>query len=230
VVRKGRKEVERDVAKFISARKHKLGGVRGSGVDFTDFGADLEGITQELIKKVCPTAVAACATVVRKEATKIVRTGGSATTLGQSKKTKTRGVLPYRGTEGTNEAYLTNAGKGAWFGTDMIAKRGGAKGPSLGQAKTIIKKPVKRKAGGVHSSQIVGPRYAASPLGKNFAHMHEMPDGSTPNHKWWGRPARRKLPRRPFMGPAGRRTERQQRQIIKDTVVKWKTRRPDLDY
>ncbi len=230
MVRKGKKDVERDVAKFISARKHKLGGVRGSGVDFTDLGSDLEGITQELIKKVCPTAVAAAATIVRKEAANIVRNGGTDSVLGQSKKTKTRGALPYRGTEKSNELYTTNKGRGFWYGTDMIAKRGGVKGPSLGQAKTIIKKPIKRKAGGVHSSQIVGPRYASGVLGKNFAHVHEMPDGKTVNHKWWGRPAKRKLRRRPFMGPAGTKTLPKQKRALAEAVRKWKTKRPDLDY
>lgn len=230
MVKKGKKEIQQDVAKLISNRKNNLGGVRGKGIEATDLAGALEGLTQELVKKVCPTAVAAAATIVRKEANNIVRNGGTDTVLGQSKKTLTRGKLPYRGTEATNEAYLTNAGRGAWFGTDMIARRGGAKGPSLGQAKTIIKKPIKRKAGGMHSSQIVGPRYESSPLGKNFAHTHEMPGGKTVNHKWWGKPAKRRLKRRPFMGPAGRNTEAKQRQALRDAVAKWKTKRPDFDY
>ena len=224
-----KKELNRKVQRFMSAKKATTGGVRGTNVVDTDFAKDLEGLSNELIRKVGPTAVSAAATIVRKEAVNIMRQGGGESRLGMSKKTLTRGKLPYRGTERTNEAYLTNAGRGAWFGTKMIQKRGGAKGPSLGQKKTIIKRPIKRKQGGLHSKQIVGPKYASDPTGKNWAHTHEMPAGKTVNHKWWGKPAKRRLKRRPLMGPAGENTISKQRQAIRDAVIKWKTKRPDLD-
>lgn len=226
-----KKEVLRSVEKFMRGKQGSSGGTgrAGSSVSYTNLQKDLDGITDELARKVIPTAVAAAATIVRKEAVKIVRSG-SRSSPSSSKKTKTRGVPPARKTSGGNTA-MTNAGKGAWWGAELIRRRGGAGGPSLGAPGTIIKKPIERKGYGLHSSQKVGPRYEKNnPRAKNFAHTHEPKSGSSgaPNHKWWGQPAKKKLKARPFMGPAGDITLPAQRRVIKSTIQKWKIKRPDL--
>lgn len=225
-----KKQVLRSVEKFMRGKQTSAGGTgrAGSKVSYTNLAKDLDGITDELAKKVCPTAVAAAATIVRKEAVKIVRSG-SRNSPSSSKKTKTRGVPPLRRISSGNVT-MTNAGKGAWWGKELINRRGGPNGPSLGAPGTIIKKRIERKGYGLHSSQKVGPRYEKSPKGKNFAHTHEPKSGSTgaPGHKWWGQPAKRPLKARPFMGPAGENTIPAQRRVIKRTIQGWKMKRPDL--
>lgn len=230
MAKRSRSQVLREVDQFLRGKQTKSGGTgrAGSKVSYTNLQKDLEGITEELSKKVIPTAVASAATIVRKEAVAMVRSG-SRQSPSSSKKTKTRGQSPLR--RYPSGVGMTNAGKGAWWGADMITRRGGPGGPSLGAPGTIIKKKLERKGYGLSTSQKVGPRYARNdPKGKNFAHTHEPKSGSTgaPNHKWWGKKAKKKLRARPFMGPAGEKTVPQQRRAIKSAIVKWKIKRPDL--
>jgi len=178
----------------------------------TDLGADLSKLSDELLKKVCPTAVGYAATIVRQAAKEAVR-GGGGETLGMSRKTKTRGV--YR------EGKMVSVGKGAW--SQKILKARGANNRSLGDTGGIIKKRFRRKMGGIVSSQIVGPRYETGPRGKNFAHTHESKSGGSgaPNHKWWGEPAKRQLRNRPWLMPAARRTIVQQQSALKKALMRW---------
>ena len=73
---------------FESAQKRKA---QQTSVLATDLGVDLSKLSDELLKKVCPTAVGYAATIVRKQAVENVKKGGGET-LGMSRKTKTRGV------------------------------------------------------------------------------------------------------------------------------------------
>ena len=230
MAKKGKSQVLKDVNRFLTGKQTSAGGTgrKGSKVSYTKLQKDLEGITEELSKKVIPTAVASAATIVRKEAVNIVRSG-SRQSPSSSKKTKTRGQAPVK--VYASGAGMTNVGKGAWWGSKLINRRGGPNGPSLGEAGTIIKKRLERKGYGLSTSQKVGPKYSKKdPKGKNFAHTHEPKSGSSgaPNHKWWGKKAKRKLQARPFMGPAGEKTIPQQRRAIKAAIVKWKIKRPDL--
>lgn len=230
MAKRSRSQVLREIEQFLTGKQTSAGGTgrKDSRVSYTNLQKDLEGITEELSKKVIPTAVASAATIVRKEAVNIVRSG-SRQSPSSSKKTKTRGQSPL--IRYPSDVGMTNVGKGAWWGSDLITRRGGPNGPSLGEPGTIIKKRLERKGYGLSSSQKVGPRYAKNDSkGKNFAHTHEPTSGSSgaPNHKWWGKRATRKLQARPFMGPAGEKTLPQQRRAIKSAIVKWKTKRPDL--
>ena len=139
MAKRSRSQVLREVDQFLRGKQTKSGGTgrAGSKVSYTNLQKDLEGITEELSKKVIPTAVASAATIVRKEAVAMVRSG-SRQSPSSSKKTKTRGQSPLR--RYPSGVGMTNAGKGAWWGADMIARRGGPGGPSLGAPGTIIKK------------------------------------------------------------------------------------------
>jgi hypothetical protein len=180
----------------------------------TDLGVDLSKLSDELLKKVCPTAVGYAATIVRKQAVENVKNGGGET-LGMSRKTKTRGVF--------RNGKMVNVGKGAW--SKEILKNRGANNRSLADPGGILKKNISRKQGGIVASQIVGPRYEKGPRGKNFAHTHEPLAGAStgaPNHKWWGKPAKRPLRPRPFIIPAARSTIVQQQSAMKKALMKWK--------
>jgi hypothetical protein len=169
----------------------------------TDLGADLSKLSDELLRKVCPTAVGYAATIVRKAAQEDVRNGGGET-LGMSRKTGTRN----KWSKGPSKEYQ---------------KRRNSK--SLADTGGIIKKRFSRKKGGIISSQIVGPRYETGPRGKNFAHTHESKSGGSgaPNHKWWGQPAKRQLRNRPWLIPAARRTIVQQQSALKKALMRWDT-------
>jgi hypothetical protein len=169
----------------------------------TDLGADLSKLSDELLRKVCPTAVGYAATIVRKAAQEDVRNGGGET-LGMSRKTGTRN----KWSKGPSKEYQ---------------KRRNSK--SLADTGGIIKKRFRRKMGGIISSQIVGPRYETGPRGKNFAHTHESKSGGSgaPNHKWWGQPAKRQLRNRPWLIPAARRTIVQQQSALKKALMRWDT-------
>jgi hypothetical protein len=169
----------------------------------TDLGADLSKLSDELLRKVCPTAVGYAATIVRKAAQEDVRNGGGET-LGMSRKTGTRN----KWSKGPSKEYQ---------------KRRNSK--SLADTGGIIKKRFSRKMGGIISSQIVGPRYETGPRGKNFAHTHESKSGGSgaPNHKWWGQPAKRQLRNRPWLIPAARRTIVQQQSALKKALMRWDT-------
>jgi len=178
----------------------------------TDLEFDLNKLSDELLKKVCRTAVGYAGTIVRQQAKENVRSGGGET-LGMSRKTKTRGV--FKG------GRMVNVGKGAWSNKPLSER--GANNKSLGDTGGIVKSRVKFKDGLAY--QVVGPRYEAGPRGKNFAHTHE-PVGSAstgaPNHKWWGMAAKRKLKARPWLGPAGRSTLSQQKSAVKKALINWK--------
>jgi hypothetical protein len=196
---------------FESAQKREA---QQTSLLATDLGVDLSKLSDELLKKVCPTAVGYAATIVRKQAVENVKKGGGET-LGMSRKTKTRGVF--------RNGKMVNVGKGAW--SKKILEKRGANNRSLADPGGIIKKNISRKQGGIVASQIVGPRYEKGPRGKNFAHTHEPLAGAStgaPNHKWWGQPAKRALRPRPFLGPAGRSTIVQQQSAMKKALMKWK--------
>lgn len=185
----------------------------------TDLGADLSKLTDELLKKVCPTAVGYATTIVRKQAKENVRNGGGQNTIGMSRKTKTRGVL--RGGRMVSvPGGRNNKGTGAW--SESILKKRGANNPSLGDTGGIIKKKFQRLLGGIISSQIVGPRYEEGERGKNFAHTHEPKGGSSgaANHKWWGK-AGRPLRARPWLIPAAKQTLVDQQSAIKKALMRW---------
>jgi hypothetical protein len=167
----------------------------------TDLGADLSKLSDELLMKVCPTAVGYAATIVRQASKEAIRSGGGET-LGMSRKTGTRN----KWSKGPSEEYQ---------------KRRNSR--SLGDTGGIIKKRFSRKRGGIISSQIVGPRYETGVRGKNFAHLHESKNGGSgaPNHKWWGKPAGRQLKNRPWLIPAARRTIVQQQSALKKALMRW---------
>ena len=196
-----------------------------ASVKMTDLGADLSKLTDELAKKVCPTAVGYCGTIVRKEAVRIIRGGGGASAPGDSRKTKTRGV-PGVATRGKRKGQpaMKNVGRGSWGPSIWSSPQNrGMNGKSLADPGMIIKKPISRKAGGLLSSQIVGPRYEAGAEGKNFAHTHEARGGASsgaPNHKWWNKKGR-PLKNRPFMGPAAENTMADQQNAIKRALKRW---------
>ena len=234
-MRKTKKQVQKEISKFISNRQSSVGRPLTSRVSGTDIGSHLEGISDELAKKVIPTAVQAAGTIVRKEAVRILKRV-SDDSPSSSKKTGTRGRNPLIRYSSGNYGLTPVTKRGPrWFqgGRMSISSRGGASGPSLGDPKTIIKKKPERKGNGLHTSQKVGPRYVkgGGPLAKNFAHTHEPKIGSTgaPNHKWWGKKAKKKLKARPYMGPAGKRTQNKQIDAIKESIKKWKIKRPELE-
>jgi len=192
-----------------------------ASVKMTDLGADLSKLTDELAKKVCPTAVGYCGTIVRKEAVRIIRAGGGANAPGDSRKTKTRGV-PGIGKKG--QPVMKPVGRGSWGKSIWSAPQNrGMDGRSLADPGSIIKKPISRKRGGLRSSQIVGPRYEKGADGKNFAHTHEAKEGANsgaPNHKWWNKKGR-PLKNRPFMKPASENTMPDQQNAIKRALKRW---------
>lgn len=209
-----------NVAAFVASGGRGGGAIKRGPikVSVTDLGADFRKLDRELLKKVCPTAVGYAATIVRKEAQRLVATGGSKTTLGKSRKTKTRGVPHKNG--------MKNVGRGSW--SKKVWSVRGKNGKSLGEPGTIIKKNISRKMGGLMASQIVGPRYDTGPGAKNFAHTHEPTEGASsgaPNHKWWpqkGKPTRGEpLTARPFMRPAAANTIIQQMSALKKALRRW---------
>ena len=187
-------------------------------VSASDLGADLSMLSEEMLKKVAPTAVGYAATIVRKRAFMKVRAGGSATVIGRSRTTKTRGVPASNPSGGQ---YMKNVGRGSW-GKSVWGKRG-TTGKSLADPGGIIKKPISRKGGGMMASQIVGPKYEPGREGKNFAHTHEPKQGQSsgaPGHKWWGKKGR-PLKKRPFIGPAGKETIVEQMGAVKRALARW---------
>lgn len=208
------------VSRFLSSAGSQ--GKSGSRTSFleTDLGADLSKLSDELLMKVCPTAVGYAATIVRKQAQQNVKNGGGANTIGMSRKTKTRGVMRGGRMVSVKGGGRNGKGSGAWSQA-VLAKRG-ADNKSLADTGGIIKKRFSRKMGGIVSSQIVGPRYETGPKGKNFAHTHEPKGGGSgaPNHKWWGRPGK-SLQARPWLIPAARQTLVQQQSALKKALMRW---------
>jgi hypothetical protein len=213
--------VNKKVESFVRSMKGRGGRGTRVQVTATDLVADLQKVSDEFLKKVCPTAVGYAGSIIRKQAQDDIRNGGSQTTIGMSRKTGTRKKWSRR-----------------------VAQKRGRNSPSLGDKGVIIKKNISRKAGGLLSSQIVGPRYnSGSDKDKNFAHTHEPRDGrasGAPNHKWWqtklnlnalvkykqagGRTAAQRgapLKPRPFMGPAANKTISQQRDAVIKALKRW---------
>lgn len=199
-----------------NARAVARGQSRGPAaqVTQTDLASDLSKLSDELLKKVCPTAVGYAGTIVRKEARSIIANGGTRTVLGKSYKTTTRGV--------PDAGFMKNVGRGSW--SEKILRKRGANNKSIADAGGIIKRNISRKAGGLVSSQIVGPKYDTGQAGKNFAHTHEPKNGEasgTKNHHWWGQPAGYQLPPRPFMKPASENTMVEQKAAIVKALKRW---------
>jgi hypothetical protein len=214
--------VNKKVESFVRTMKGRGGRGTRVQVTATDLVADLQKVSDEFLKKVCPTAVGYAGSIIRKQAQDDIRNGGSETTIGMSRKTGTRKK---------------------W--SKKVADKRGRNSPSLGDKGVIIKKNISRKAGGLLSSQIVGPRYnSGSDKDKNFAHTHEPREGrksGAPNHKWWprqrlnlssllrysqadGRTTGRRgapLKARPFMGPAANKTIPQQRDAVIKALKRW---------
>jgi hypothetical protein len=229
------------VRRFLSTSASQTNtGYRTSFLE-TDLGADLSKLSDELLMKVCPTAVGYAATIVRQAAKEDVKNGGGQNTIGMSRKTKTRGVLQ-GGRMVSVAGGRNNKGTGAWSNA-VLAKRG-KNNKSLADTGGIVKKRFSRKQGGIVSTQIVGPRYETGPKGKNFAHTHEPKKGASsgaPNHKWWprrrlnlssflksmqngGRSTLRKgrpLQARPWLIPAAKRTLVEQQSALKKALMRW---------
>ena len=214
------------VGSFVRSKKGAGGRGFQSKLHQTDVGKDLEKLHNELLKKVCPTAIGYATTIVRKRAVANIKNGGGQDHIGMSRKT------------GTREKW-----------SKKIRDRRGENFPSLADTGMIIKKNISRKEGGLVASQIVGPKYQKG-QGKNFGHTHEPPEGQAsgaPNHKWWPRQSKkdlridrkiaaqsnrkdrttgmrgRPLKARPFMGPAAEQTMDQQVQAIYKAIKKWET-------
>jgi hypothetical protein len=210
-------KVDRKVEAFIRSR---VGGRnrRSQAVyfDMSDLNKDLKKISDEMIRKVVPTAVGYAGSIVKKQIEKNLKSGGGpkATTLGMSKRTKSR----EKWSKGPSQEYQKRINS-----------------PSMGEKGTIIKKNISRKAYGMMSSQIVGPKHSGNQkdiTAKNFAHMYEPKGGGAtgaPNHKWWGRDAKRALKPRPFVEPAANQTITQQRQAIVKAMKRWSIDMGEVD-
>ncbi len=222
--------VNKKVESFVRSMRGRGGKGTRVQVNSTDLVADLQKVSDEFLKKVCPTAVGYAGTIIRKQAIADIKNGGSETTIGMSRKTGTRKKWSMK-----------------------VVRKRGRNGPSLGDKGTIIKKNISRKAGGLLSSQIVGPRYnSGSDKDKNFAHTHEPRDGRSsgaPNHKWWVRkklnlssllrysqPGGRTtgsrgapLKPRPFLGPAANKTISKQRDAVIKALKRWEVDMNEVD-
>jgi len=206
-------EKDRVGKKTQSFIRNRMGGRSGKSkvvsFDMTDLNKDLKKISDEMLSKVCPTAVGYAGSIVRKKINENLKTGGgpNSRTLGMSKNTGTRN----KWSKGPSREYQNRINS-----------------PSMGESGTIIKKNISRKAGGLLSSQIVGPKHSGNQKdlkAKNFAHVFEPKNGASTgarNHKWWGKDAGRQLEPRPFVEPAANQTIDQQRKAISDALKKWK--------
>jgi hypothetical protein len=214
--------IDRKTRTFISSMSGRGGKGTKVRVNMTNLAKDLDLLDEELLKKVCPTAVGYAGTIVRKQVVQNIRSGGGEKHIGMSRKTGTRKK---------------------W--SRKVVKSRGVNGPSLGDKGTVIKKNISRKAGGLMSSQIVGPKYDSGDTAKNFAHTHEPREGQfsgAPNHKWWprkrmnlsnllkrkwlvsGRETTRRgapLKPRPFMEPAASQTMNEQEAAIFRALERW---------
>ncbi len=217
-------KLDSKVGSFISSKRGKGGKGTAVQMHMTDLAKDLELLHNELLKKVCPTAVGYAATIVRKRAISNIKAGGGEDHIGMSRKTGTRKK---------------------W--SKKVLNKRGENFPSLADKGMIIKKNISRKEGGLMSSQIVGPKYQSG-QGKNFAHTHEPRDNQSsgaPNHKWWPRQSKKDLrldrkiaaqsgrvdrttgqkgeplKPRPFMGEAAKQTMNQQVEAIYKALKRW---------
>ena len=225
-------KLDKKVDSFVRSQRGKGGKGTAARLNMTDLAKDLDLLHNELLRKVCPTAVGFAATIVRKRAVANIKSGGNETHIGMSTKTGTRNK---------------------W--SKKIRDRRGENFPSLADTGMIIKKNISRKEGGLLASQIVGPKYQTG-QGKNFAHTHEPREGQksgAPNHKWWpkqskkdlrldrkiaaqsGRVSRttgqrgRPLKSRPFMRTAAEQTIDQQVAEIYRALKLWKIRMGEVN-
>lgn len=203
-------KLDSKVGSFISSKRGKGGKGNVVQLHMTDLAKDLELLHNNLLKKVCPTAVGYAASIVRKRAVANIKAVSSTTEthIGMSRKTGSRKK---------------------W--SKKILDKRGANFPSLADTGMIIKKNISRKEGGLVASQIVGPKYQAGE-GKNFAHTHEPradQSSGAPNHKWWGKPAREPLKKRPFLGEAAKQTMNQQVEAIYKALKHWKTKMGEVN-
>ena len=224
-----KERVNKKVDNFVKSMQGRGGKGTRVRVNATDLVADLEKVSDEFLKKVIPTAVGYAGSIIRKQAVDAIRNGGSKSTIGMSRKTGTRNK---------------------W--SKKVADKRGRNSPSLGDKGTIIKKNISRKAGGLLSSQIVGPRYnSGSDKDKNFAHTHEPRDGrasGAPNHKWWPKQSNLSsllrysqeggrttglrgapLKPRPFMAPASNKTMSQQRDAVIKALKRWEVNMDEVN-
>ena len=230
---KASKRVDEFIKKRAGGRKKTSQAVV---FDMTDLRADMKKISDELLMKVCPTAVGYAGTIVRRQIMKNIKSGGGENHIGMSKKTSSR-----TRSSGQKSSYATRS---KWSKA-LKASRGNS--PSMGEKGTIIKKNISRKAGGLLSSQIVGPKYSGNqsdPTAKNFAHVFEPKEGQAsgaPNHKWWpkkrlnlstfikykqagGRTTgRRGAPMKPmpFVEPAAKETFSEQEKAMIKALKRW---------
>jgi len=230
-------KLDSKVGSFISSKRGKNGKGTAVQMHMTDLAKDLELLHNELLKKVCPTAVGYAATIVRKRAIANIKAGGGEDHIGMSRKVSSRNR-----SSGKSSAYATRS---KW--SKKVLKKRGKNFPSLADKGMIIKKNISRKEGGLMASQIVGPKYQSG-QGKNFAHTFEPRDGQksgAPNHKWWPRQSKKdlRLDRKiaaqsgrkerttgqqgkplkplPFMRPAAEQTMGQQTNAIYKALKRW---------
>lgn len=202
----------------------------------TDLGFDLGKLVEDLDATVLKNTVDQVNTVVRKEAVRMLKGASSDSRIGRSKYGKmTRG--DWRNPRVTNAVYTpgrrgvaggTNYLPGGWYG--KVLDRRGKDKPSMVKnggrnGKTgIISKSPRLKNGKRGYYGITGPVYGKddkdnSKFGHNHAHIHEGVNGPA-KHYNWGRPGGT-LKVRPWLGPAGEKTQGIQRSIVIRNLKEW---------
>lgn len=213
--------------KAETPRKGAAGIIRTSDIDDA-FGKISAELTGQQLRRV----ISKMNTVIRSQTVKNLRRASSATTVGESMKSKrTRGDWKNpRTVVRPGAAIGTEYLPGGWYGKVLkdrgankpsMAKNGGEVGRAGGGDTGVISRVNKVKGG---FTGITGPRHSGSAgddgdngrHGYNYAHMLEFGG----NHTNWGG-AKSQLEARPFLAPAASETMQKQINILKQEMIKW---------
>jgi len=225
------KDLQQEAAAGIRGKgkthhKNRAGVLTGS-----DFEFGLKRLVEELTGQTLKRVISKMNSAVRSSAVKAVRRASSASTIGESMKSKmTRGdwknpLVTGIDSKSPGTEYL----KGGWYGQTLkdrgankpsMANNGGEVGRGKGGTTGMISRTDPKTKGRGYIG-ITGPRYGEdnkdnSKHGYNYAHTLEF--GA--NHKSWGQHPS-KMEARPFLGPAAAESMPKQIAILKKELIKY---------